>query len=50
MRNILKLIKPFEFLVDAKLGTVLDALKGMLRIANDLDKFEKWDRQTCFIK
>jgi len=44
VRDILKLI-----LVAAKLGSVLDASKGMLRI-EDLDKFEKQGRQTCFVE
>lgn len=50
MRDVLKLIKLSEFLVDAELRTVLHALNGMLRNENYLNKFEKQDRQTCFVK
>lgn len=44
MRVVLKVIKPSEFLADAKLGTVAGASNGMLKIENDLDNFEKQDR------
>lgn len=44
MRNVLNLIKPSEFLADAKLGTVVDALKDVLTIESSLDNFEKQDR------
>lgn len=40
MRDVFK-PKPSELLVDAKLGTVADALKDMPRTENDLNKFEK---------
>lgn len=37
--------------INTKLGAVVDALKGMLRIVNYLDTFEKEDiQQTCFVK
>lgn len=41
MRIVLRVIKPSEFLADAKLGTVAGASNGMLKIENDHDKFEK---------
>lgn len=41
MRVVLRVIKPSEFLADAKLGTVAGASNGMLKIENDHDKFEK---------
>lgn len=44
MRVVLKVIKPSEFLADAKLGMVAGASKGVHKIENDLDKFEKRDR------
>lgn len=48
MREVLKLIKPSEFFFDTKLGAVVDTLKDMLRIENDLDKFEKQDKTDLF--
>lgn len=42
--------KPSELLVDSKIGTVVDALKDMLRTGNVLNKFEKQDRLTYFVK